>query len=42
LKDYPKIKAWLKKCKEELVGYKEANQPGIDIIKEYVDRRNNE
>jgi len=27
---YPKIKTWLETCKNELVGYAEANQSGVD------------
>jgi len=39
LTKYPKIKEWLEKCKKELVGYKEANQEGINIVKKYVEER---
>ncbi|XP_065339779.1 glutathione S-transferase 1-like [Cloeon dipterum] len=35
--DYPKVKAWIQRCRDNLPGYKEANQPGLDVFKGAVD-----
>lgn len=33
LKGYPRVVAWLERCKETLKGYKEYNEPGVQKIK---------
>ncbi|XP_065339778.1 glutathione S-transferase 1-like [Cloeon dipterum] len=35
--DYPKVKAWIQRCRDNLPGYNEANQAGLDIFKGAVD-----
>ncbi|XP_059478221.1 glutathione S-transferase 1-like [Neocloeon triangulifer] len=35
--DFPNVKAWIQRCKDNLPGYQEANQPGLNIFKGAVD-----
>ncbi|CAB3363696.1 Hypothetical predicted protein [Cloeon dipterum] len=34
--EYPNVKAWMKRCRENLPGYEELNQPGVDGYKRIV------
>ncbi|XP_065338052.1 LOW QUALITY PROTEIN: uncharacterized protein LOC135938363 [Cloeon dipterum] len=36
--EYPNVKAWMKRCRENLPGYEELNQPGVDGYKRIVAR----
>ncbi|XP_065339781.1 glutathione S-transferase 1-like [Cloeon dipterum] len=35
---YPNVQAWMKRCRENLPGYAEVNQPGLDAYKRAADR----